>query len=79
MFVAFSTKAAAKSNLVNLEHQTNKLITQNSTTTTALNMLILIFKYKNCIDNRFSKLTPHEIALWCCKIVILEIVLENTD
>jgi len=35
-------------------------------------MLILIFKYKNYIDNRFSKLTLYEIALWCCKIVIFE-------
>jgi hypothetical protein len=35
-------------------------------------MLILIFKY-NYIDNRLSKLIPHEIALWCCKIVILEV------
>jgi hypothetical protein len=36
-------------------------------------MLILSFKYKNYIDNHFSKPTLHEIALWCCKIVILEV------
>jgi hypothetical protein len=35
--------------------------------------LILIFKYKNYVDNCFTKLIPHEIALWCCKIGILEI------
>ena len=41
-------------------------------------MLILTLKYKNYIDNRFSKLTRYEMAFWCCKIVILE-VLENND
>jgi hypothetical protein len=33
------------------------------TTTTILNMLILIFRCKIYIGNRFSKLTPYEIAL----------------
>jgi hypothetical protein len=36
-------------------------------------MLTLIFKYKNDVDNRFTKLIPHEIALWCCKMGILEV------
>jgi hypothetical protein len=34
-------------------------------------MLILIFKYKNYVNNRFSELIPHDIALWCCKMGIL--------
>jgi hypothetical protein len=36
-------------------------------------MLILIFKYKNYVNNRFTKLILHEIALWCCKMGILEV------
>ena len=36
-------------------------------------MLILILKYKNYVDNRFTKLILHEIALWCCKIGVLEV------
>jgi hypothetical protein len=36
-------------------------------------MLILIFKYKNYVDNRFTKQILHEIALWCCKMGILEV------
>jgi len=36
-------------------------------------MLILIFKHKNYVDNRFTKLMPHEIAQWCCKMGILEV------
>jgi hypothetical protein len=36
-------------------------------------MLILIFKYKNYVDNRFTELILHEIALWCCKMGILEV------
>jgi hypothetical protein len=36
-------------------------------------MLILIFRYKTYIGNRFNKVTLHEIALWCCKIIILEV------
>ena len=36
-------------------------------------MLILIFKYKNYVGNRFTKLILHEIALWCCKMGILEV------
>jgi hypothetical protein len=36
-------------------------------------MLILIFKYNNYVDNRFTELIPHAIALWCCKMGILEV------
>jgi hypothetical protein len=36
-------------------------------------MLILIFKYKNYVDNRFTKLIQNEIALWYCKMGILEV------
>jgi len=36
-------------------------------------MLILIFKYKNYAGGRFTKLIPHGIALWCCKMGILEV------
>jgi hypothetical protein len=36
-------------------------------------MLILTFKYKNYVDNRFTKLIPHEIVLWCCKTGLLEV------
>ena len=36
-------------------------------------MLILIFKYKNYVGNHFTELIPHEIALWCCKMEILEV------
>jgi len=36
-------------------------------------MLILIFKYKNYVNNRFTKLMLHEIALCCCKMGILEV------
>jgi len=36
-------------------------------------MLILIFKYKNYVDNRFAKLILREISLWCCKMGILEV------
>jgi hypothetical protein len=42
-------------------------------TTTRPNVLILVFKYKNYVDNRFTKLIPHEIELWCCKMGILEV------
>ena len=55
-----------------------KFLTQNSTTTTTSNMLILIFKCQNYVNNHFSKLIPHEIALWCYKIGILEICLETS-
>jgi len=37
------------------------------------NMLILIFKHKNYVSNRFTELIPHEIALWYCKMEILEV------
>jgi hypothetical protein len=36
-------------------------------------MLILIFEYKNYVGNRFTELIPHKIALWYCKMGILEI------
>jgi hypothetical protein len=42
-------------------------------TTTGPNMLILFFKRKNYVDNRFTNLILHEIALWCCKMGILEV------
>jgi hypothetical protein len=51
----------------NLNIKTKLILTQNSTTTTIPNMLIQIFKHKNYVNNRFSELIPHEIALWCCK------------
>jgi len=40
-------------------------------------MLILIFKHKSHVDNRFTKLIPHEIAQWCCKMGILEVCWEK--
>jgi hypothetical protein len=36
-------------------------------------MLVLIFKYKNYVGDHFTKLIPHEIVLWCCKMGILEV------
>jgi hypothetical protein len=36
-------------------------------------MLILIFKYKNYVDNRFTNLILYEITLWCCKMGIFEV------
>jgi hypothetical protein len=36
-------------------------------------MLILISKCKNYVNNRFSKLIPHKIALWRCKTGMLEV------
>jgi hypothetical protein len=53
--------------------KTKLILTQNSTTTTTPDMLILIFKYKNYVNNRFNELIPHEIGLWCCKMGILEV------
>jgi hypothetical protein len=40
-----------KGNLTGLKHQ-KQILTQNNTTTTKLNMLILIFKYKGYLNNR---------------------------
>jgi len=69
-----STKAAAaKCILTDLNIKTKLILTQNSITTTTPNMLILIFKYKNYANNRFSKLIPHETAPWCCKMGIPEV------